>query len=64
MSERLLTITDLHTGYDGVAVVRDLSLHVDAGEVVALARPQRRRQDHHPHDHLRAWGRCSVAPSR
>jgi len=34
MSERLLTTTGLHTGYDGVAVVRDLTMHVDAGEVV------------------------------
>lgn len=39
MSERLLFIDALHTGYDGVAVVRDLSLHVDAGEVVALLGP-------------------------
>ena len=28
--------TDLSTGYDGVAVVRDLDLHVDSGEIVAL----------------------------
>lgn len=39
MSERVLTITDLDTGYDGVPVVRDLSMHVDAGEVVALLGP-------------------------
>ena len=39
MSERLLTIENLDTGYDGVAVVRGLSLHVDAGEVVALLGP-------------------------
>ena len=39
MRERLLTIDGLDTGYDGVAVVRDLSLHVDAGEVVALLGP-------------------------
>lgn len=39
MSERLLTIDGLGTGYDGVAVVRGLSLHVDAGEVVALLGP-------------------------
>ena len=39
MSERLLTIEGLDTGYDGVAVVRGLSLHVDAGEVVALLGP-------------------------
>ncbi len=36
---RLLTIDGLDTGYDGVAVVRDLTLHVDAGEVVALLGP-------------------------
>ncbi len=39
MSDRVLTITDLDTGYDGVAVVRGLSMHVDAGEVVALLGP-------------------------
>jgi branched-chain amino acid transport system ATP-binding protein len=39
MAERLLEITDLHSGYNGVAVVRDLNLHVDAGEIVALLGP-------------------------
>jgi len=37
--ERLLEITDLHAGYNGVSVVRDLNLHVDAGEIVALLGP-------------------------
>ena len=36
---RLLDITDLSTGYNGVPVVRHLDLHVDAGEVVALLGP-------------------------
>jgi branched-chain amino acid transport system ATP-binding protein len=36
VTERLLTLDGVATGYDGVAVVRDLGLHVDAGEVVAL----------------------------
>lgn len=36
MSERLLTITDLSTGYNEVPVVRNLDLHVDSGEIVAL----------------------------
>jgi len=39
MTERLLSVDSLHTGYDGVAVVRDLTMHVDAGEVVALLGP-------------------------
>ncbi len=39
MSERRLTVEGLHAGYDGVAVVRGLDLHVDAGEVVALLGP-------------------------
>ena len=39
MSERLLTIDRLDSGYDGVAVVRGLNLRVDAGEVVALLGP-------------------------
>lgn len=39
MSERLLEIQSLHAGYDGVAVVRDLDMHVDAGEVVAFLGP-------------------------
>jgi branched-chain amino acid transport system ATP-binding protein len=36
---RLLTLERLSAGYDGVAVVRHLDLHVDAGEVVALLGP-------------------------
>ncbi len=35
----LLEITDLHTGYNGQAVVRDLNLHVNEGEIVALLGP-------------------------
>lgn len=37
--DRVLTIEDLAAGYEGVSVVRNLSLHVDAGEVVALLGP-------------------------
>ena len=36
---RLLTIENLSCGYDGVPVVRGLSMYVDAGEVVALLGP-------------------------
>ncbi len=36
MSDRLLDIRGLATGYYGTAVVRGLDLHVDTGEVVAL----------------------------
>jgi len=39
MIECLLDIEGLHTGYDGVAVVRDLTMQVNAGEVVALLGP-------------------------
>lgn len=39
MSDHLLKISGLNAGYDGVPVVRDLDLHVDAGEVVALLGP-------------------------
>jgi len=35
----LLEIEDLSTGYNGVPVVRDLSMHVDEGEIVALLGP-------------------------
>src|SRR3954447_24385467 len=35
----LLALEALSAGYDGVAVVRELSLHVGAGEVVALLGP-------------------------
>jgi branched-chain amino acid transport system ATP-binding protein len=35
----LLECTGLHAGYEGVAVVRDLDLYVDEGEVVALLGP-------------------------
>jgi branched-chain amino acid transport system ATP-binding protein len=36
---RLLEISGLHAGYLGSAVVRDLDLYVDEGEVVALLGP-------------------------
>ncbi len=39
MTEPLLVVDHLYAGYDGVAVVRDLSLTVGAGEVVALLGP-------------------------
>ncbi len=39
MADSLLRIEQLRAGYSGVAVVRDLDLHVDAGEVVALLGP-------------------------
>jgi branched-chain amino acid transport system ATP-binding protein len=39
MSERLVDVQGLHAGYGGIPVVRDLTLHVDAGEVVALLGP-------------------------
>lgn len=35
----LLAAQNLYAGYDGSAVVRDLNLHVEAGEVVALLGP-------------------------
>ena len=36
MGERLIECVGLSAGYGSMAVVRDLDLHVDAGEVVAL----------------------------
>lgn len=39
MSEKVLSISGLSAGYEGTAVVRDLSLEVSAGEVVALLGP-------------------------
>lgn len=36
---RLISVENLHTGYAGVPVVRDLNIHLDAGEVVALLGP-------------------------
>ncbi len=39
MADRLIDIQGLHAGYGGIAVVRDLDIHVDAGEVVALLGP-------------------------
>ena len=39
MTERVLTLEGVYAGYDNVAVVRDINLHVDRGEVVALLGP-------------------------
>jgi ABC-type branched-subunit amino acid transport system ATPase component len=39
MSERMIEAHQLTTGYGALAVVRDLDLHVDSGEVVALIGP-------------------------
>ncbi|MEM7094438.1 MAG: ABC transporter ATP-binding protein [Actinomycetota bacterium] len=39
MSDRLLDISNLSSGYANVPVVRGLNIHVDAGEVVALLGP-------------------------
>jgi branched-chain amino acid transport system ATP-binding protein len=39
MSDRVLTLDGMYAGYDNVAVVRNLSLYVDRGEVVALLGP-------------------------
>ncbi len=39
MTDPLLSLRGLHAGYDGVAVVRDLTLTVAPGEVVALLGP-------------------------
>ncbi len=36
---RLVQLTGLHTGYDGIPVVRNLNLTVGSGEVVALLGP-------------------------
>jgi branched-chain amino acid transport system ATP-binding protein len=39
MSAPLLELRELHAGYRGLAVVRDLSLSVEPGEIVALLGP-------------------------
>ena len=39
MSERLIDVDGLFTGYGGIPVVRNLSMHVAPGEVVALLGP-------------------------
>ncbi len=51
----VLEADGLRAGYGNVEIVRDLDLHVDAGEVVALLGPERCRQDH---DALDAVGRA------
>ena len=39
MTELLIDVRGLHAGYDGIPVVRDLTLSVAPGEVVALLGP-------------------------
>src|SRR3954463_12655912 len=39
MSDVVLSIEGLTAGYDGAPVIRDISLHVGGGEVVALLGP-------------------------
>jgi branched-chain amino acid transport system ATP-binding protein len=39
MSETLVRVEHLHAGHSGLAVVRDLNLHLDEGEIVALLGP-------------------------
>jgi branched-chain amino acid transport system ATP-binding protein len=39
MTDRLLDIKNLSSGYSGVPVVRGLNMHIDSGEVVALLGP-------------------------
>jgi branched-chain amino acid transport system ATP-binding protein len=39
MTDRLLDVNNMSAGYDGVAVVRGVDLHVASGEVVALVGP-------------------------
>jgi branched-chain amino acid transport system ATP-binding protein len=39
MSDRVIELTGYRTGYEGVVVVNDIDLHVDAGEIVALLGP-------------------------
>lgn len=39
MSEMLIDVRNLYAGYEGIAVVRDLTLSVGPGEVVALLGP-------------------------
>jgi lipopolysaccharide export system ATP-binding protein len=39
MSDALVDVRNLYAGYDGIPVVRDISLHVEPGEVVALLGP-------------------------
>ena len=48
------------TGYDGVAVVRDLSLTVDGGRGGGPARPERGGQDHDPDGGVGHGGRSWV----
>jgi ABC-type branched-subunit amino acid transport system ATPase component len=39
MSEALLAVRDLHAGYNGAQVLRGVSLHAHAGEIVAVVGP-------------------------
>src|SRR5262245_14976136 len=39
MNELALAVTDLHAGYDGVPVLRGVTMHAHAGEIVSIIGP-------------------------
>jgi len=46
MTDALVDVRNLYAGYGGIPVVRDLSLHVAPGEVVALLGVDERVGEH------------------
>jgi hypothetical protein len=51
----ILSVQNLSKQYDGgFQALKNVSLDIEQGEILALARPQRRRQDDADLDHLRA----------
>ena len=59
-TEALLKVEGINVYYGAIHAIKDISFQVNAGEIVTLIGAngagktgQRRRQDHHPADHLR-----------
>lgn len=53
--EKLLEVVDLQAGYNGMAVVHDVSFSVREGEILAILGSNGSGKTHHPQGHYRYY---------